>query len=146
MNKKLLVIMISILVVIASLGVGSYFLLKNSNSDEETEVEKELTIEEIIEFSVDTQMITTNLMSNNYARVQFRIQGKNAEGKVEIEQRLFQIENIIIRILANKHSSELSGREAIESLELKIKEEINALIDSSDEIVERVYTTTLMVQ
>ena len=105
---------------------------------------KEPTIDEIVKFSFDTPEITTNLLSNDFARMKFRIQVDNKKALKEIQKRDFQIDNIIIRELAGMKSSDLQSAEGIEQLETRLKMRINELMQEG--IVVQVYTRERMIQ
>ena len=46
--------------------------------------------------SVDIKEITTNLASNDFIRISFKIQTDSKKAKEELEKRDFQVNNIII--------------------------------------------------
>ncbi len=104
----------------------------------------EPTIDEIIALSYDTPEITTNLKSNDFARIQFKIQVDNKKALSEIQKRNFQLDNIIIRELAGMRASDLAGEEGIEGLESRLKLRFNELMQ--DGMVVQVYTTGWIIQ
>ena len=50
---------------------------------------KEPTIDEMIEATVDIPEITTNLASNDFIRISFKIQTDSKKAKEELEKRKF---------------------------------------------------------
>lgn len=142
-KNKLVNIMLVILISLTLLGVIALILVNIWNSMEASKG-KEPTIEEIVKLSFDTPEITTNLMSNDFARMRFRIQVDNKKALEEVQKRDFQIDNIIIRELAGMQSSELKSPEGIEQLETRLKMRINELMQEG--IVIQVYTRERMIQ
>ncbi|MBU8907004.1 flagellar basal body-associated protein FliL [Desertibacillus haloalkaliphilus] len=140
-KNKLVNIMLIIILALTLVGVVTLVLI-NHFSKEDTPSEP--TIDDIIELSVDTEEITTNLLSNDFARIQFRIQVDNKKAKSELEKRDFQVSNIVIRELAGLQASQLSGPDGIEALEDQVQLKVNQFLQEGS--VVHVYTTTLMIQ
>lgn len=134
--------MLIILISLTLLGVIALILVNILNSTDTRG--KEPTIDEIVKLSFDTPEITTNLLSNDFARMRFRIQVDNKKALEEIQKRDFQIDNIIIRELAGMKSSDLKSAEGIEQLETRLKMKINELMQEG--IVIQVYTRERMIQ
>ncbi|MFD2443530.1 flagellar basal body-associated protein FliL [Bacillus sp. CGMCC 1.16607] len=140
-NNKLLMIMIVMLVAIALVGaIAVTIILKTSNEGKE----KEPSIEEIIEASVDVPELTTNLASNDFIRISFKIQTDGKKAKEELEQRDFQVKNIIIQELSEKKSEELKSKEGKIQLENTLKEKIDSLMQEGH--VVKVYITQSLLQ
>jgi flagellar FliL protein len=135
--------MMIILVSLTLIGVVAIVLVNYFSSDDDDEF-KEPTIDEIIAMSFDTEEITTNLKSNEFAKIQLRIQVDNKKALSEIEKRDFQIENIIIREMSNLRSNEISGEEGIELLESQLKLRINELMQEG--MVDQVYIRRIIIQ
>ncbi|WP_209122377.1 flagellar basal body-associated protein FliL [Alkalihalobacillus sp. BA299] len=141
-KNKLVNIMMILLVSLTLIGVVTLVLINYLST--ETNDSGEPTIDEIIALSYDTPELTTMLLSNEFAKVQFKIQVDNKKALSEITKRDFQIENIIIRELAGMKSSQLSGSEGITQLENQLKFKINELM--TEGIVVDIYTRRLIVQ
>ncbi|MCK0470761.1 flagellar basal body-associated protein FliL [Halalkalibacter sp. APA_J-10(15)] len=141
-KNKLVNIMLIILAALTLLGV-IVFVLFNQFLDSPEEGQ-EPTIDQIINLSFDTDEITTNLQSNDFIRATFRIQVDSRSALSEIQKRDFQINNILLRSLSNKRSSELAGNEGIVDFENSIRDEINALMQEGE--VVQVYTTSWVIQ
>jgi flagellar FliL protein len=122
-----------IIIAISLLGVISFvlwqtFLSPSGQSPKaETEV-KTLSAQEMNEYSVDTGEITTNLLTNNYIVVRFTITAENEEAKEELEQRLPQVNQVIIKALAGLTPEDIKGTEGVNKLEAKIMNEVSALM------------------
>ncbi|WP_054635314.1 flagellar basal body-associated protein FliL [Thalassobacillus sp. C254] len=141
-KNKLLSIMAVMLVSITLLGVLAIVLFNYLSDDQE--VTAEPSIEEVIENSWETEEITTNLSSNHFIRAQFRIHLDAKHTREEIKQRDFQVNNLIIRELANLKASDLQSKEGIEELEASLVEQLNEMVE--DGKVVNVYTTQRMIQ
>jgi flagellar FliL protein len=142
MNKKLLSIMLVIIVSITLIGVAALVVVMKfiGNDDEH----KEPSIEEVVEASVDIPEITTNLSSGNIVRLSFKIETDSKKAKEELEQREFQIRDIIISELANMTAVQLEGKEGMDNLKETVKQKANELMHEGK--VNKVYTTSYILQ
>ncbi|MEI2663883.1 flagellar basal body-associated protein FliL [Rossellomorea sp. LJF3] len=134
-------IMMISLVTITLVGVIALVVLLKFTGDEEA---KGPTIEEVIENSVDIPEMTTNLMSNDFIRISFKIQTDSKKAKKELAKRDFQVNNIIIEELSELKAEELQGKKGKELVETKVKDKVNSLMQEG--AVERVYITSMMIQ
>jgi flagellar FliL protein len=141
MNKKLLSIMLIIIVSITLIGVTALVVVMKFFGNEE---HKEPSIEEVVEASVDIPEITTNLSSGNIVRLSFKIETDSKKAKEELEQREFQIRDIIISELANMTADQLDGKEGMDKLKETVKQKANGLMQEGK--VNKVYTTSYILQ
>ncbi|WP_282137992.1 flagellar basal body-associated protein FliL [Rossellomorea aquimaris] len=141
MKSKALTIMMILLVTITLVGAIALVVILKFSGDEET---KEPSIEEVIENSVDIPETTTNLMSNDFIRISFKIQTDSKKAKSELEKRDFQVNNIIIEELSELKAEELQGKKGKEMIETKVKDKVNSLMQEG--MVEKVYITSMMIQ
>ncbi|MDT9023931.1 MULTISPECIES: flagellar basal body-associated protein FliL [Rossellomorea] len=141
MKSKALTIMMILLVTITLVGAIALVVILKFSGDEET---KEPSIEEVIENSVDIPEMTTNLMSNDFIRISFKIQTDSKKAKSELEKRDFQVNNIIIEELSELKAEELQGKKGKEMIETKVKDKVNSLMQEG--MVEKVYITSMMIQ
>jgi flagellar protein FliL len=141
LKNKALTIMMILLVTITLVGVIALVVILKLSGDEET---KEPSIEEVIENSVDIPETTTNLMSNDFIRISFKIQTDSKKAKSELEKRDFQVNNIIIEELSELKAEELQGKKGKELIETRVKDKVNSLMQEG--MVERVYITSMMIQ
>jgi flagellar FliL protein len=141
MNKKLLSIMLIIIVSITLIGVTALVVVMKFFGNEE---HKEPSIEEVVEASVDIPEITTNLSSGNIVRLSFKIETDSKKAKEELEQREFQIRDIIISELANMTAAQLEGKEGMDKLKETVKQKANGLMQEGK--VNKVYTTSYILQ
>ncbi|MBW3113863.1 flagellar basal body-associated protein FliL [Bacillus sp. MCCB 382] len=141
MKSKALTIMMISLVTITLVGVIALVVILRFSGEEKA---KGPSIEEVIENSVDIPETTTNLMSNDFIRISFKIQTDSKKAKKELEKRDFQVNNIIIEELSELKAEELQGKKGKELVETKVKDKVNSLMQEG--AVEKVYITSMMIQ
>lgn len=140
-NNKLIMTMLILLIVIALVGAVAIVMVLNQNGQDPN---KEPTIDEVLEATVDIPEITTNLASNDFVRISFKIQTDSKEAKEELEKRNFQINNIIILELSEKTAETIKGKAGQQQLEEALKVKTNELMQ--DGKVEKVYITQFLLQ
>jgi len=134
-------IMAIILVAITLVGaIAIVVILKVTGEDKE----KELTIDEVLEASVDIPQMTANLASDDFIRISFKIQTDSVKAKEELEKRDFQVKNIIILELSEKKAEDLKGKEGQTMLESDLKSKISEIMQEGK--VENVYITESLLQ
>lgn len=142
-QNKLFHMSLIILIAATLLGAVTIILwntyLKTDVADAEAEPAEELSIDEVLERSVETEQITTNLYSDGFAQVRFRIQADSKEAKDELEKRMYQIEHIVIKTISSMTEDDIRGAEGLHMLETKIQQEMNELLDKGE--VVKVLTT-----
>lgn len=123
-----------IIIAISLLGVISFVLWQTylspaaqTASHEEKEM-KPLSAKEMQEYSVDTGEITTNLKTNNYIIVRFTITAENSSAKTELEQRMPQVNQVIIKALADLTPDDINGTQGVNKLEARVMNEISSLM------------------
>lgn len=141
-KNRLVNIMLIILVGMTLIGVLALVLY--TQFFQAADPDAEPTIDEVIELSIETEEITTNLLSNHVIRTQFVIQTDNRHARNELEKRNFQVENIIIRELSDMRESDFQGSEGIRNLEEQIRYEINQIMQEGH--VVQVYMSMRVVQ
>ena len=133
--------MFILLVVIALVGAVAIIMLLNTNNQSKS---SEPTIDEVLEMSVDIKEITTNLASNDFIRISFKIQTDSKDAKEELEKRDFQVNNIIILELSGLEVEEIQGKEGQLKLEETLKTKINEILQEGK--VQKVYITQFLLQ
>ncbi|WP_280768974.1 flagellar basal body-associated protein FliL [Salipaludibacillus daqingensis] len=141
-QNRLINIMLIILVALTLIGVIALVLY--TQVFQEAEAEGEPTIDQVLERSVETEEITTNLLSNHIIRSQFVFQLENEGAKQELEKRNFQIENIIIQQLSDMRDADFQGSEGIKELEGRIRSEVNQIMQEGQ--VVQVYMNQRVIQ
>jgi flagellar protein FliL len=140
-NNKLVMTMFILLVIIALVGTVAIIMLLNTNNQSK---DSEPTIDEVLEMSVDIKEITTNLASNDFIRISFKIQTDSKDAKEELEKRDFQVNNIIILELSGLEVEEIQGKEGQLKLEETLKTKINEILQEGK--VQKVYITQFLLQ
>ncbi|MFT8319503.1 MAG: flagellar basal body-associated protein FliL [Bacillus sp. (in: firmicutes)] len=140
-NNKVVMIMLILILAIAIIGTGGFIYLSKFAGDQK---EKEPSIDEVIESSVDIPEITTNLASDSFIRISFKIQTDSKKAKEELEKRDFQVQNIIIQELSEKTEQDLKGKKGQLDLENDLKDKINELMQNGE--IVQVYITNSLLQ
>ncbi|RNA69586.1 flagellar basal body-associated protein FliL [Alteribacter keqinensis] len=141
-KNRLVSIMVIILTTLTLIGAITLVIVTQFVNP--TSADSEPTIDEMIQWSVETDEITTNLLSNNVIRTKFVIQLDSKKTKEEFEKRDFQVENIIIRVLSDRSASDFKGSESIVELEEELAGLFNDLLVSGS--VESVYLRERIIQ
>lgn len=140
-NNKLVMIMLILLVAIALVGAVAIIIVKQLNDNSGS---KEPSIEEVLEASVDVPQITTNLASNDFIRISFKIQTDSKKAKEELEKRDFQVKDIIIQELSEMKAEDVQGKEGQQRLKEDLKLKINKILQKGE--VKQVYITENLLQ
>ncbi|MCT2344017.1 flagellar basal body-associated protein FliL [Niallia taxi] len=140
-NNKVLVIMLVLILTIALVGAGAFIYIWKFSGDKE---EKEPTIDEVVEASIDIPELTTNLATDNFIRISFKVQTDSTKAAEELEKRVFQVQNIIIQELSEKTPKDMQGKEGQVKLENDLKDKINELMQEGK--VVQVYITNSLLQ
>lgn len=140
-NNKLVMIMAIMLVAIMLVGTIALVAVMKLTGDDP---DKEPSIDEVLEASVDIPEITTNLASDDFIKISFKIETDSKKAKEELEKRDFQVRNIIIYELSEKKSEELQGKEGKMKLEETLKTKLNSLMQKGK--VQKVYITGSLLQ
>lgn len=143
MKNKLLTIILIILVAITLVGVASvaaFAYFKNDHAN----VEKELSIDEIIKTSVNVPEITTNLANGDFIRMTLTIQTDSKKAKTELEKRDFQVKNLLITELAELKSDMLRSKVGKEQFQESMKTKLNEIMQEGK--IVQVYITSSILQ
>lgn len=98
---------------------------------------------ELIDITVDTEEITTNLADDSYVKIKFKVQTDSKEAKKELEQRLFQLNDIIINQLSTMTSEQVRSQEEMKKAETEIQNEMNEWMQ--DGKITKIYTTMKVI-
>lgn len=142
MKNKMLTIILIVLVVIILLGAVAGVLFWQY-SKKEMSKDKEPTIDEITESSVDIPEITTNLANRQYIRISLKIQTDSPKAAEELTKREFQVNNIAIQELSELSPQSLEGKVGKQNFEESLKSLINPLMQEGE--VKRVYIVTYII-
>lgn len=140
-NSKIIIILLSMLIALLIVGGGLIFAYMNVSG---SNGEKEPTIDQVLESSVDIPEITSNLLNDDFIRISFKIQTDSKKAKKELEKRDFQVRNIIIQELSELSADDLKGKEGKLNLEESLKIKINELMQDGE--IVKVYITSAILQ
>lgn len=136
---RLVKIMLSSLAILLIAAIAALIIVLNINNNKE---DKELTIDEIVEYSYETPEVTTDLQDGTFVRVQFQILTDGKDAHDEIGKRDFQLVNILIKELAVMDEEDF--KKDLEGLETTIKERLNEVMTQG--MVTDVYTINKILQ
>jgi flagellar FliL protein len=140
-RNKLLTIMLIILTVITLAGAVALVIMLKFNGGQQG---KEPDIDQVLECSVDVPELTTNLASNDFIRISFKIQTDSKKAKEELEKRDFQTKDIIIELLSGMKAQDLKGAAGKERLTEMLKSKLNEVMQEGK--VVKVYITSYIIQ
>ena len=143
MKNKILTILLIILVAITLVGVASVAAIAYFNNDH-ANVPKEPSIDEIVENSVNIPEITTNLANGDFIKMTLTIQTNNKKAKIELEKRVFQVNNLLITELSELKSDMLRSKIGKEQFQEKMKTKLNEIMQEGK--IEKVYITSSILQ
>lgn len=141
-KNKMLTIMLIVLAAITLIGVVALFIVMNFTGD--SKEASGPSIDEILEQSVETEEITTNLMSNDFIRIKFKITTDSVKAKEELEKRNFQAHNIIIQELSSMKAEDFKGKDNLQELESMLKMRLNEIMQEGT--IDKVYITSFILQ
>lgn len=143
MKNKILTIILIVLVVIILLGAVAGVLFWQY-SKKEMSKDREPTIDEVIESSVDVPEITTNLAGRQFIRMSLKIQTDNPKAAEELSKREFQVKNIAIQELSELSPQDFEGKAGKQSFEESLKSLINPLMQEGE--IKQVYIVSYIIQ
>ncbi|MFC0524146.1 flagellar basal body-associated protein FliL [Pontibacillus salicampi] len=140
MNSRLFKTMVTTFVVITVAGVAALLFVLNSQGSEKASADR--SIDELVEYSLDTEEITTDLQNDRFVRIQFKIITSDKHAKEELQKRDFQLKNILIKELSQMEEKEF--KTGVDNLESMLQTRLNELME--DGTVTDVYTTKKVLQ
>lgn len=146
-KNKLLNMSVILLIAITLLGIVALVLYKYVLIPQDTNNQNALnnpSIEEMVEMSVSTGELTTNLADNRYAVMDFTIVLNNEDAKEEVEMGLFLVKREIIGVLSSLTSEDLTGEEGVNAMEARIISRVNNILQEGE--VVKVVTTKRLIQ
>lgn len=141
MKNKALTIALIIVVTLTLVGIIGLILTLQLKGDS---VEKEPTIDEILEASVDVPEIMTNLSGRQFIRISLKIQTTDKKAAAELTKRDFQVQNIVIQELSEMTSKDFEGKAGKQAFEDSIKSQLNPLMQEGE--IEKVYIVSYIIQ
>ncbi|MCM3709934.1 flagellar basal body-associated protein FliL [Sporosarcina luteola] len=141
MKNKAITIALIIVVTLTLVGIIGLFLTLQLKGDS---ADKEPTIDEILEASVDVPEIMTNLSGRQFIRISLKIQTTNKKAAAELAKRDFQVQNIVIQELSEMTSKDFDGKVGKQAFEDSIKSQLNPLMQNGE--IEKVYIVSYIIQ
>ncbi|GEM00778.1 flagellar FliL protein [Halolactibacillus halophilus] len=126
------------LVLVSIIGMAAIIYMLINQDDPN----RELTIDEQIEYSYMTESINIDLADNRYAQLQFSFITNSEDAKVEVEKRMFQFKNILIKQTVEMESSVLQND--LSGFENRLKDEMNVLMEEGE--ITDIYLISKIVQ
>ncbi|MBS4172525.1 flagellar basal body-associated protein FliL [Bacillus sp. FJAT-49736] len=139
-NKMLTTMMIILLVILLAGAVAIIVIYKLDHSS----ANKAPSIDEVVKQSVDVPEITTNLKSNNFIKISFKLETNSTKAQKELAKRDFQVKNIIIDQLSELSPNDLQGQSGKDKLRMDLKDAISKIMQ--DGKVVNVYITSYVIQ
>ncbi|MFL0494605.1 flagellar basal body-associated protein FliL [Priestia megaterium] len=136
--SKMIIIMLSLTL------IGSIAVIVTLKYTEQASTEKGPSIDDVIKASVDVTDIKTNLKSNNYISISFKIQMDSKKAAAELQKRDFQVRDIIIKRLSDMSAQDFERTQGLSTLETDIAKQIDQLMENGH--VVKIYTTSKVLQ
>lgn len=137
--SKLLKITMTSMAILLIAAIALLIVILNVESADE---EKELTIDEIVEYSYRTPEVTTDLQDGTFVRIQFQVLTDGKDAHEEVSKRDFQLVNILIKEMAVMNEADF--KEGLTGLEATIKDRLNEVM--TEGTVTDVYTVSKILQ
>jgi len=133
-----------IIIMLSLTLIGSIAIIVTLKYTEQAGTEKGPSIDDVIKASVDVTDIKTNLKSNNYISISFKIQMDSKKAAGELQKRDFQVRDIIIKRLSDMSAQDFEGTKGLSTLETDIAKQIDQLMENGH--VVKIYTTSKVLQ
>lgn len=143
MKNKIVIIAVILVLSIAIIGAGVFFMMKLMGG-KELVVVTEPPIEELVPQTVDVPEIMTNLKSDNYLKISFKLQTDSEEAATELTQRLFQFNDIVIKEALQYSADDLATKEQLLQFEESLLTQINGYMQQGK--VTKIYITSKILQ
>jgi flagellar FliL protein len=141
MKNKALTIALITVVTLTLVGIIVLILTLQLKGDS---AQKEQTIDDILEASVDVPEIMTNLSGRQFIRISLKIQTTDKKAAAELTKRDFQVQNIVIQELSEMTSKDFEGKAGKQAFEDSIKSQLNPLMQEGE--IEKVYIVSYIIQ
>ncbi|KQL54626.1 flagellar basal body-associated protein FliL [Heyndrickxia shackletonii] len=139
-NKMMRTMLILLLVILLAGAVAIIVIYKLDH----TSANKAPSIDEVLKQSVDVPEITTNLKTNNFIKISFKLETDSKKAQEELTKRDFQVKNIIIDQLSEMSPNDLDGQKGKDKLRMALKDKISKIMQNGK--VVNVYITSYVIQ
>ncbi|WP_226034940.1 flagellar basal body-associated protein FliL [Aquibacillus saliphilus] len=140
MNRKLVKILVSVLIVLTILGIVAFVVILNVSGEQKDS--SELSLDEMVEYSFTTSDMNTDLKDGSFVRIQFQIITDSKKAKEEIQKREFQLKNIFIKESVEMVEKDLQS--GLTGLEDRMKKKMNELMLEGN--IKEVYVVGKIIQ
>lgn len=140
MKKVFKVVLTSLLIILsASVVIGGviWYMTGPENPGEE-----EQSVKAMNEFAYETPEITTDLEDGQFVRIQFSVITDGKKAQSELEDREYQVKNILIKEISSKEVIDFSDE--LSELEETVLDKLNDITHDGE--VTDVYTTSKILQ
>lgn len=144
MKNKGLMITLIVLVVITLVAVVGVVLFLNFTKDSGATKEKEPTVDEIVEQTVELDEIVTNLANRQFIRITLAIQTDSKKAAEELTKRKFQVNNKVIQELSDMKPEDFEGKAGKIQFEESVKAQISPLMQEGE--ITKVYIVSQIIQ
>ncbi len=134
--------MIVLMAVILLAGTITVVILLRTSAS--SAAEEGPNIDEVLEASVDIPEMTTNLASDDFIRISFKIQTDSPEAMEELTKRDFQAKDTVIQNLSEMTADDLKGEAGKQKLTELLKADLNSIMQNGK--VQKVYITSYIIQ
>ena len=141
MKNKWLTVLLVFLLSIVLLGMIAVFIWINQEGNSS---DKEPSIDEVMKYSVEIPEITTNLSDRTLIRVSYMMETNNKKAKEELDKRIYQVNDIVIKELSGMKADQLNAKNGKIEFENKLKDRVNELMQEGK--VVHIYTTSSILQ
>lgn len=144
---KLYVKTILILVTITVIGVSGYFIWQHFTAPGQNDVKSKqnlVTVDDLINVSVDTDPITTNFADGDVIQVRFKLITKSQTNAEEIKKINFTTKDSIIQTINQIKKSDAVGPNGFTIIENKVKDDLNKALGKN--LITRVYLVEKLIQ
>lgn len=139
MSKLAHTLLTSFITIVVLAGAATLVILYLPGKNDESGA---AAIDDMVEYSYETDDITTDLEDGSFVRIQFQVLTDGEGAKEEISKRDFQINNILIKELATM--DEKKFKSGLDDLESDVKDKLNELMTEGK--VTDVYTISKILQ
>ncbi|WP_101843890.1 flagellar basal body-associated protein FliL [Halobacillus sp. Marseille-P3879] len=139
MKSNIFKTMLAVLGTITVLGVAALVLVLNISKGE---ADEERSIDEMVETSMTTEDITTDIENGDFVRISFQVVTDSEDALNELQKRDFQMQNILIKELATMEAE--AFKSDLDELEEEVRLKLNELMTEGK--VEKVYTVDKVLQ
>lgn len=143
MKNKIVIIAVILVLSIAIIGAGVFFMMKFMGGGKEIVVVTEPPIEKLVVQSVDVPELMTNLKAGSYLKISFKLQTDSEEAAAELTQRLYQFNDIVIKEAAGYTAEDLETKEQIVQFEEALLTQINGYMQKGK--VTKLFITSKLI-